>query len=90
MDCSTPGLRAHHQLLEFAQTRVHRVGDAIQPSHPQSSPSPALSLCQHQGLRGLEGEPGGGVLELLLMPGFTYSHFGPSCPLLPRVWPSDV
>ena len=38
MYCSTPGL--HHQLLEFTQTHVHRVGDAIQPSHPLSSPSP--------------------------------------------------
>ena len=34
MDCSTPGLPVHHQLLELAQTHVHRVGDAIQPSHP--------------------------------------------------------
>ena len=37
-DCSTPGLPVHHQLLEFAQTHVHQVGDAIQPSHPMSSP----------------------------------------------------
>ena len=51
MDCSTPGLPAHHQLLEFTQTHVHWVGDAIQPSHPLSSPSsPAFSLSQHQGL----------------------------------------
>ena len=40
MDCSTPGLPVHHQLPEFTQTHVHRVGDAIQPSHPLSSPSP--------------------------------------------------
>ena len=40
MDCSTPGSPARHQLLELAQTHVHRVGDAIQPSHPLSSPSP--------------------------------------------------
>ena len=40
MNCSTPGLPVHHQLLEFTQTHVHRVGDAIQPSHPLSSPSP--------------------------------------------------
>ena len=41
----------HHQLQEFTQTHVHRVGDAIQPSHPLSSPSPpALNLSQHQGL----------------------------------------
>ena len=41
MDCSTPGTPAHHQLLELVQTPVHRVGDAIQPSHPLSSPSPS-------------------------------------------------
>ena len=47
----TPGFPVHHQLLEFTQTRVHRVSDAIQPSHPLSSPSlPALNLSQHQGL----------------------------------------
>ena len=40
MDGSTPGLPVHHQILEFTQTHVHRVGDAIQPSHPLSSPSP--------------------------------------------------
>ena len=40
MNCSTPGLPVHHQLLEFTQTLVHRVGDALQPSHPLSSPSP--------------------------------------------------
>ena len=40
MDCSTPGLPVHHQLLEFTQTHVHWVGDAIQPSHPLLSPSP--------------------------------------------------
>ena len=51
IDCSTPGLPVHHQLLEFTQTYVHWVGDAIQPSHPQSSLSPpALNLSQHQGL----------------------------------------
>ena len=50
-DCSTPGLPVHHQLLEFTQTHVHRIGDAIQPSPPLSSPSPpALNLSQHQGL----------------------------------------
>ena len=41
MDCSTPGLPVHHQILEFTQTHVHWVSDAIQPSHPLSSPSPA-------------------------------------------------
>jgi len=51
MDCSTPGFPVHHQLPELAQTHVHRVGDAIQPSHPLSSPSPpALNLSQHQDL----------------------------------------
>ena len=50
MGCSTPGLSVHHQLPEFTQTHVHWVGDAIQPSHPLSSPSPAFSLSQHQGL----------------------------------------
>ena len=51
MDCSTPGLPVHHQLPELAQTHVHQVGDAIQPSHSLSSPSPpALNLSQHQGL----------------------------------------
>ena len=50
MDRSTPGLPVHHQLPEFTQTHVHRVSDAIQPSHPLSSPSPALNPSQHQGL----------------------------------------
>ena len=50
VSCSTPGLPVLHYLLAFAQTHVHWVGDAIQPSHPLSSPSPALSLSQHQGL----------------------------------------
>ena len=51
MNRSTPGLPVHHQLLEFTQTHVHLVGDAIQPSHPLSSPSPpALNPSQHQSL----------------------------------------
>ena len=51
MDCSKPGLPVRHQLLEFSQTRVHWVSDAIQPAHPLSFPSPpVLSLSQHQGL----------------------------------------
>ena len=51
MNRSTPGLPVHRQLSEFTQTHVHRVRDAIQPSHPLSSPSPpALNLSQHQGL----------------------------------------
>ena len=46
-----PVLPVHHQLLEFTQTPVHRVGDAIQPTHHLSSPSPpAINLSQHQGL----------------------------------------
>ena len=50
MNCSAPGLPVHHQLLESTQTHVHRVGDAIQPSHPLSSPSPpAPNPSQHQG-----------------------------------------
>ena len=50
-DYSTLGLPVHRQLLEFTQTHVHQVGDAIQPSHPLSSPSPpVLHLSQHQGL----------------------------------------
>ena len=49
--CSTPGFPVHHQLPELTQTHVHRVGDAIQPSHPLSSPfPPTLNLSQHQGL----------------------------------------
>ena len=51
MNRSTPGLPVHHQLPEFTQTHVHWVSDAIQPSHPLSSPSPpALNLSQHEGL----------------------------------------
>ena len=51
MDFSMPGLPVHHQLPEFTQTRVHWVGDAIQTSHPLSSPSPpAFNFSQHQGL----------------------------------------
>ena len=51
MNCSTPGLPVHHQLHEFTQIHVHRVSDAIQPSHPLSSPSPpAPNPSQHQSL----------------------------------------
>ena len=51
MNRSMSGLPVHHQLPEFTQTHVHWVGDAIQPSHPLSSPSPpALNFSQHQGL----------------------------------------
>ena len=50
MNRSTPALPVHHQLPEFTQTHVHRVGNAIQPSHPLSSPSPAPNPSQHQSL----------------------------------------
>ena len=51
MDCSTPGFPVIHHFLEFAQTHVRWVNDAIQSSHPLSSPSPlAFNLSQHQGL----------------------------------------
>ena len=51
MDHSTPGFPVHHQLPDLAQTHVHQVGDAVQPSQPPLSPSPpALNLSQHQGL----------------------------------------
>ena len=51
MDCSTPGFPVHHQLLKLTQTHILRVSDAIQPSHPLSSPSPpAFKLSRHQGL----------------------------------------
>ena len=51
IDCSMPGFPVFHYLLEFTQTHVHWVGDAIQPSHSLSSPSPpAFNLFQHQGL----------------------------------------
>ena len=50
MDCSTSGFPVHHQFLKLAQTHVHRVSDAIQPSHPLSPSSPAFNLSQHQGL----------------------------------------
>ena len=51
MDCSTRGFPVHHQLLEFTQTHIHQVSDAIQPSHCLLSPSPpTFNLSQHQGL----------------------------------------
>ena len=51
MDCSMPGFPVHHQVLELTQTDVHKVDDAIQPSHPLlSPPPPAFNLSQHQGL----------------------------------------
>ena len=50
MNCSTPGLPVHHQLLETTETHVHWAGDAIQPPDPLSTPSPTFILSQHQGL----------------------------------------
>ena len=50
MDCPTPGFPVHHHLLELAQIHVHQVSDAIQPSHPLPSSSPAFHLSQRQGL----------------------------------------
>ena len=80
MDGSTPGFPVHHQLPELAQTHVHRVGDAIQPSHPLSSPSPpAVSLAQS-------------IMSLIMMPYWTkasnwihpsyWTHPSPVLPLL--------
>ena len=68
MDCSMPGLPVLHYLPEFAQTHVHWVNDAIQPSHLLSPPSPALNLSQHQGLFQLicSSYQGAKVLELQL------------------------
>ena len=54
MNCSTPGLPVHHQLPKFTQTHIRRVSDAIQPSHPLSSPSPpAPNPSQHQPMKHL-------------------------------------
>ena len=66
MNCSTPGLPVHQQLPEFTQTHVHWVSDAIQPSHPLSSPSPpALNLSQHQGLiKWVSSASGGQSIEV--------------------------
>ena len=50
MNCSTPGLPVHHQLLESTQTHIHWVSDAIQPSHPLSPSAPAFNLSQHHDL----------------------------------------
>ena len=50
MDCIRPGFPVHHQHRELAQIHIHWVSDAIQPSHPPSSPSPTFNICQHQGL----------------------------------------
>ena len=76
MDCSTPGFPVHHQLLELAQTHIHRVRDAIQPSYPLSSPSPStFNLSQHHGLfQGVSSSHKvAKVLELQLQPSNEYS-----------------
>ena len=77
MHCSTPGLPVHHQLLEFTQTHVHWVSDAIQPSHHLSSPSPpALNLSQHQGLLKWVGSSHevAKVLEWGALPSLSHIH----------------
>ena len=68
MDCSTPGFPVHHQLPKLTQIHVHQVSDAIQPSHPLSSPSPVFNLPQHQGLfkRGSSSHQVTKVLEFQL------------------------
>ena len=75
MDCSTPGFPVLHRLLEFAQTHVCWVGDAIQQSHPLSSPSPpALNLSQYQSLSQWAGSlhQMAKVLELQLQQSFQW------------------
>ena len=68
MDSSTPGLPVYHQLLKLTQTHVHQVSDAIQLSHPLSSPSPpAFNLSQHQGIsQGVSSHQVAKALELQL------------------------
>ena len=67
MACSTPGLPVHHLLPEFTQTHVHQVGDAIQPSHPLTSPfPPAFNLSQNQGMSQLFASGGQSILEIQL------------------------
>ena len=76
MDCNTPGFSVLHYLPEFAQIYVHWVSDAIQPSHPLSSPSPlALNLSQHQGLFQWVGSSHqvAKILELQINPSNEYS-----------------
>ena len=74
MDCSTPGLPVHHHFPELAQTHVHRVSDAIQPSHPLSSPfPPALNLSQHQGVSSLHQVPNYWCFSFRISPSNEYS-----------------
>ena len=82
MNRSTPGLPVHHQLPEFTQTHVHWVGDAIQPSHPLSSPSPrAFHLSQHQDLFKWVGSlhQVAKVLELQLQQNITKINLQSTC-----------
>ena len=73
MDCTTPGFPVRHQLPELTQTHVHRVGDAIQPSHPLLSPSPPIfNLSQHQGLFQLVSSQVAKVLEFQLHQSFQW------------------
>ena len=72
--CSTPGCPVHHHLQEPTQTYVHRVGDAIQPSHSLSSPSPILSLSQRQGLfQVFSGYSGNQSFSFSISPSSAYS-----------------
>ena len=89
LDCSTPGFPVFHHLLKLAQTHVHWIDDAIQPSHPLSPTSPpALNLSQHQGLfqwvsflhQVIK------VLELQLQ---HRARLEPHRPGSPRLWPRD-
>ena len=93
MNRSTPGLPVHHQLLEFTQTHVHWVGDAIQPSPPLSSPSPpAFNLSQHQGLFKWvsSSHQVAKVLELQLHQSFYAKTFPPHLLLTPAPTPSLI
>ena len=79
MDCSTPGFPVPRHILELAQTHVHRVGDAIQPSHPRLSPSPpAFNLSQHQGLfkQGSSSHQVAIILELEFSISTSYEYSG--------------
>ena len=79
MDCSTPGFPVPRHILELAQTHVHRVGDAIQPSHPRLSPSPpAFNLSQHQGLfkQGSSSHQVAKILELEFSISTSYEYSG--------------
>ena len=79
MDCSSPGFPVLHYLLELAQTHVHWVSEAIQPSHPVSTPSPlALYLSQHWGLFQRVSHPFDGnllILQDLILDDFLHETF---------------